>query len=116
MTIINDKSAQKNFLNGELRFNNSAQLILSEALTVFGGVSKLGCLISIETSYFNTIELSQSNTFQKILLIEMVGVLKRIATNCEQTAHELAERFRQLPNRYFRYSVSYGIDSIFLEK
>lgn len=116
MTIMDDRGAREDFLDGGLRFNNPAQLVLSEAFAVFGGASKLGCLVSIGTGHPGTIGLSQPDAFQKILPIEMVGVLKRIATNCEQTAHELAGRFRQLPNRYFRYSVSHGVGSISLEE
>ena len=116
MTIIDDGGAREDFLDGGLRYNNPAQLVLSEALTVFGGGSKLGCLVSIGTGYSGTMGLSQPDAFQKILPIEMVGVLKQIATNCEQTAYELAKRFLQRPDRYFRYSVSHGIGSVSLEE
>ena len=116
MTIVDDGGAQEDFLDGGLLFNNPAQLALSEALRIFGGVSKLGCLISIGTGHPGTIGLSQPDAFQKILSTAMVGVLKRIATNCEQTAHELAGRFRQPSNRYFRYSVSHGVGNISLEE
>ena len=115
-TIVDDGGAQEDFLDGGLRFNNPAQQVLSEAFAVFGGDSKLGCLVSIGTGHPGTIGLSQPDAFQKILPTEMIGVLKRIATNCEQTAYELAGRFRQLPNRYFRYSVSHGVGSISLEE
>lgn len=116
MTIMDDGGAREDFLDGGLRFNNPAQLVLSEALTVWGGASKLGCLVSIGTGHPGTIGLYQPDAFQKILPTDMIRVLKQIATNCEQTAHELAERFRQLPNRYFRYSVSHGVGSISLEE
>ncbi|KAI4265159.1 MAG: hypothetical protein L6R35_007180, partial [Caloplaca aegaea] len=116
ITILDDGGAQENFLDGGLRFNNPARLVLEEAMKSFGGASKLGCLVSIGTGHAGTIGLSQPDAFQKILPTEMVGVLKRIATNCEETAHELAGRFRQSPDRYFRYSVSHGVGSISLEE
>ena len=116
MTIVDDGGAREDFLDGGLRFNNPAQLVLDEAFVIFGGTSKLGCLVSIGSGHPGTIGLSQPDAFQKILPTEMVGVLKQIATNCEQTAHELARRFRQSPNRYFRYSVSHGIGNISLEE
>lgn len=116
ITIADDGGAQEDFLDGALRFNNPARLVLEEAMKSFGGASKLGCLVSIGTGHPGTIGLSQPDAFQKILPIEMVGVLKRIATNCEETAHELAGRFRQSPDRYFRYSVSHGIGRISLEE
>lgn len=116
MTIVDDTGAREDFLDGGLRFNNPAQLVLSEAMTIFGGASKFGCLVGIGTGHPGTIGLSQPDAFQKILPIEMVGVLKRIATNCEQTAHELAGRFRQSPDRYFRYSVSHGVGNVSLEE
>ncbi|KAK3171221.1 hypothetical protein OEA41_003305 [Lepraria neglecta] len=116
MTIVDDGGAQEDFLDGGLSFNNPAQLVLDEAFAIFGGASKLGCLVSIGTGHPGTIGLSQPDAFQKILPTEMVGVLKRIATNCEQIAHELARRFRQSPNRYFRYNVSHGVGNISLEE
>ncbi|KAL9017793.1 MAG: hypothetical protein Q9185_004882 [Variospora sp. 1 TL-2023] len=116
ITIEDDGGAQEDFLDGGLRFNNPARLVLEEAMTCFEGASKLGCLVSIGTGHAGTIGLSQPDAFQKILPTEMVGVLKRITTNCEETAHELAGRFRQSPDRYFRYSVSHGVGSISLEE
>lgn len=116
ITIVDDGGAQEDFLDGGLRFNNPARLVLEEAMKSFGGASKLRCLVSIGTGHAGTIGLSQPDAFQKILPTEMVGVLKRIATNCEETAHELAGRFRQSPDRYFRYSVSHGVGSISLEE
>lgn len=116
ITITDDGGAREDFLDGGLRFNNPAQLALSEAFTVFGGASKLRYLVSIGTGHPGTIGLSQPDAFQKILPTEMVRVLKRIATNYKQTAHKLAERFRRLPNRYFRYSVSHRVGSISLEE
>lgn len=116
ITIADDGGAQEDFLDGGLRFNNPARLVLEEAMKSFGGGSKLGCLVSIGTGHPGTIGLSQPDAFQKILPTEMVGVLKRIATNCEETAHELAGRFRQSPDRYFRYCVSHGVGSISLEE
>ena len=109
MTIVDDGGAQEDFLDGGLLLNNPVQLALGEALTVFGGASKLGCLISIGTGHPGTIGLSQPDAFQRILPTDMVGVLKGIATDCEQTAHEMAERFRQSPNRYFRFNVNHGV-------
>jgi len=85
-------------------------------MIIFRGTSKLGYLLSIRTGHPSTIGLSQPDAFQKILSTEMVGILKRIATNCEQTAHELAGRFRQSSNRYFRYRVSHGMSNISLEE
>ncbi|KAL8831591.1 MAG: hypothetical protein Q9170_005232 [Blastenia crenularia] len=116
ITIVDDGGAQEDFLDGGLGFNNPARLVLEEAMKSFGGASKLGCLVSIGTGHPGTIGLSQPDAFQRILPTEMIGVLKRNATNCEKTAHELAGRFRQSPDRYFRYNVSHGVGSISLEE
>ena len=116
ITIEDDGGAQEAFLDGALRFNNPAQLVLNEAGSIFGSNSKLGCLISIGTGHAGIIGLSKPDPFQKSLPTEMVGVLKRIATNCEQTAHELARQFRKSSNHYFRYSVSHGVGNISLKE
>ncbi|KAL8734464.1 MAG: hypothetical protein Q9181_003167 [Wetmoreana brouardii] len=116
ITIVDDGGAQEDFLDGGLRFNNPAELVIEEAMRTFGGASKLGCLVSIGTGHRGTIGLSHPDAFQKIIPTGMVKVLKEIATNCEAIAHKLAERFRQSPDRYFRYSVSHGVGSISLEE
>ena len=113
MTIMDDGGAREDFLDGGLRFNNPARLALSEAMAIFGGASKLGCLVSIGTGHPGIIGLSQPDAFQKILPTDTVGVL---ATDCEETAQELAKQFRQSPNRYFRYNVSHGVGCISLEE
>ncbi|KAL9610366.1 MAG: hypothetical protein Q9167_004936 [Letrouitia subvulpina] len=116
VTIEDEGGASEDFLDGGLHFNNPAQLVLDEAFSIFGGNSKLGCLISIGTGHPGTMGLSKPDPFQRILPTEMVPVLKRIATTCEQNAHDLAKRFRGSPNHYFRYSVNHGLGDISLEE
>ncbi|KAL9004634.1 MAG: hypothetical protein Q9188_002561, partial [Gyalolechia gomerana] len=72
ITIADDGGAQEDFLDGALRFNNPARLVLEEAMKSFGGASKLGCLVSIGTGHPGTIGLSQPDAFQKILPTEMI--------------------------------------------
>ena len=63
ITIVDDGGAREDFLDGGLRFNNPAHLVLDEALAIFEGASKLGCLVSIGTSHPSIIDLSQPDAF-----------------------------------------------------
>ena len=116
ITIIEENGGSEDFLDGGMRFNNPAQLVLDEAFACFGEKASLGCLVSIGTGHPGTIGLSQPDAFQNILPTKMIPILKSSATDCERLAHELAGRFRQSLDRYFRFSVTHGVGSISLEE
>ena len=114
---IGDKHrAKEDFLDAGLRHNNPADQVIEEARAIFGGDSKLGCLVSIGTGRSEVIGLSKLDGFQKVLPVDLIGVLKGIATDCEEAANELAKYFKNTPHRYFRYSVTHGAGSISLEE
>lgn len=46
----------------------------------------------------------------------MIEVLKRVATDCESTAEDLAKRFKDHEDHFFRYNVTHGAGSISLEE
>jgi hypothetical protein len=48
--------------------------------------------------------------------VELITVLKQIATSCEETANRLTRRFLERPDVYFRFSVTHGAGLISLEE
>ncbi|KAI9813524.1 MAG: hypothetical protein M1826_002493 [Phylliscum demangeonii] len=107
---------QEEFIDAGIKCNNPAIRLLSEAQTVFGGDRPLNCLVSIGTGHPGVIGLPKPDPFQKILPTAVINVLKRIATDCEGTAHELSERFANASSSYFRFNVTHGAGSISLEE
>ncbi|KAI9815421.1 MAG: hypothetical protein M1826_002051 [Phylliscum demangeonii] len=98
---------QEEFIDAGIKCNNPALRLLSEAKDVFGGHQTLNCLVSIGTGHPGVIGLSRPNVFQNILPTDVVEVLKQIATDCEGTAHELSQRFKEAPGSYFRFNVTH---------
>ncbi|KAI9815856.1 MAG: hypothetical protein M1826_001920 [Phylliscum demangeonii] len=98
---------QEEFIDAGIKCNNPAIRLLSEAQTVFGGDRPLNCLVSIGTGDPGVIGLPNPDTFQKILPTAVINVLKKIATDCEGTAHELSERFANAASSYFRFNVTH---------
>ena len=107
---------QEEFVDGGLRCNNPSWEVIKEARKVFGDTRAVGCLVSIGTGHPGTIGLPKPNTFQKVLPMELIDTLKRIATDCEYTATQLSQRFKQTPNIYFRFNVTHGAESISLDE
>ena len=116
IAIGEEGRTKEEFLDGGLRYNNPAYQVIDEGRAVFGDGSRLGCLVSIGTGHPGVIGMSKPDGFQKVLPTDLIGVLKRIATNCEETAHELAKQFKDTPHRYFRYNVTHGAGKVSLEE
>lgn len=116
ISIGEEGHAKEEFIDGGVRCNNPVIQVTEEARTLFGDDSTLGCLVSIGTGHPGVIGLSEPDSFQKILPTEMIGVLKRIATDCESTAEDIAKRFRDHKDHFFRYNVTHGAGSISLEE
>jgi predicted acylesterase/phospholipase RssA len=104
------------FVDGALGSNNPATEVLNEAVDVFDIDRPVRCLVSIGTGYPGTIGVAKPVAFQKILATNLVPVLKRIATDCEQEANRLSIRFRALEKFYFRFNVAHGAEGILLEE
>ena len=108
--------AREDFLDGGMRHNNPANHVLLEARAIYGGEVPLGCLLSLGTGHSGTVGLPRPDAFQKMLPLGLVEVLKRIATNCEDTAHALSQRFNGTSDLYFRFTVTHGAGNISLEE
>ncbi|KAJ4301871.1 hypothetical protein N0V90_003967 [Kalmusia sp. IMI 367209] len=112
--IGEDGYAKEEFVDGALGCNNPAKQVLDEARVIFGNDRPVGCLVSIGTGHPGIIGLPKPDAFQKILPIDLVNVLKKIATDCESTAKELKQRFEALERFYFRFNVIHGAEGISL--
>ena len=108
--------AKEEFIDGGLRCNNPTNQVIEEARAIFSDDSTLGCLVSIGTGHPGIIGLSEPDGFQKMLPTNLIGVLKEIATDCESIANEIAQRFRDTPDHFFRYSVTHGAGGISMEE
>jgi predicted acylesterase/phospholipase RssA len=116
IAIGEEGQAKEEFIDGGLGCNNPASQVLEEARNIFGNDRLVRCLISIGTGHSGTIGLAKPDTFEKLLPTKLIGVLKRIATQCEETANGLSARFKDLEKFYFRFNVAHGAEGISLEE
>jgi predicted acylesterase/phospholipase RssA len=116
IAISDGSGVKEEFIDGGLGCNNPTKQVLEEAGTVFGSHRKVGCLVSIGTGHPGTIGLARPDSFQKVLPTKLIGVVKRIATDCQNTANELSTRFKDYENFYFRFNVEHGAEGISLEE
>jgi predicted acylesterase/phospholipase RssA len=116
IAISEEGQPKEEFIDGGLGCNNPANQVLQEASNIFGNNRPVCCLISIGTGHPGTIGLVKPDTFQKVLPTKLIGVLKKIATNCEETANGLSTRFKDLEKFYYRFNVVHGAEGISLEE
>lgn len=116
IAIGEEGRAKEEFIDGAVGCNNPTNQVLEEARNIFGNDMAVGCLVSIGTGHPGTIGLSTPDSFQKVLPTKLIGVMKSITTDCENAAHGLSLRFKELPNFYFRLNATHGVGSISLEE
>ena len=116
ISIAEKGRAKEEFIDGGIRCNNPVNQVIEEAQRLFGDDSTMRCLINIGTGHPGIIGLSEPDSFQKVLPTKMIGVLKRVATDCESIAEDVAKRFKNHADYFFRYSVTHGVGSISLEE
>lgn len=116
IAIGEEGQAKEEFIDGGLGCNNPAIQVLEEARNIFGNNRLVRCLVSIGTGHPGTIGLAKPDAFQKVLHTKLIDVLKKIATDCEDTANGLSARFKDLEKFYFRFNVVHGAEGISLEE
>jgi hypothetical protein len=104
------------FVNGGVRCNNPVDEVINEARAVFGWATRLGCLVSISAGHAGVIGLAPPDVFERLLLLELISALRRMATDCESEAQQAAWQFAGLPDRYFGFNVAHGAGAISLEE
>jgi len=103
------------FIDGGIGRNNPSWIVLDEANTLFGA-RPIGCLVSIGTGQVETVGIKRPGFFQHIIPMDVVDVLKAIATDCEDIHEHMLRLFAQLPMTYFRLNVEQGMQGIKLSE
>jgi hypothetical protein len=114
ISIAEPGQIAEDFLDAGIKCNNPVEEVMEEARLVFKDDRAIGCIISLGTGHPGKVGLSQPDSFQKILPLELITTLKKIATNCEEVANRLDRRFLDRPGIYFRFNASHGAEGISL--
>jgi hypothetical protein len=116
ISIAEPGQIAEEFLDAGIKCNNPTEEVMEEARLVFKDDRPVGCILSIGTGHPGTVGLTKPDAFQKVLPLELIKVLKQIATSCEETANRLTQRFIERPDVYFRFSVTHGAGLISLDE
>ena len=109
--IVSESGTSQPYVDGGMGCNNPIVQVLEEAKLVFPG-QQVACIISIGAGQAQTLAIPRPGWLQQVLPLDVVKAICRIATDCEQHAQEVAQRFQCLPNVYFRFNVEQGMQSI----
>ena len=94
------------------RLNNQ---VLEEAELMFPGVH-IACIISIGTDQAGTISFPKPDWLQRAIPLHVGNAMRKIATDCENSAEDAAPRFEQTPGIYFSFNVELGLQDVGLEQ
>ena len=109
---IGEEGEQETFLDGGLGYNNPVEQVLEEARRIFPG-RKVACVVSIGTGVANVISFPDS---PKTSPLKLINALKNMATESDTTAERMHQRFQNVKDTYFRFSVDRGLQGIELEE
>jgi predicted acylesterase/phospholipase RssA len=109
---IGEKGLEEEFIDGGLGCNNPVKQVLEEAEAAFGSNQYVACIVSIGSGQPGVIGLQSPDAFQKALPLDLIPVLRRIATDCESAAEDIEKRFKNIPDVYFRFNVEQGMQGV----
>jgi predicted acylesterase/phospholipase RssA len=114
---IGELNAKVAYFDAALGHNNPSKLVLQEAKTVAHNARTI-CLVSIGTGMTQTVGLEKPSGYQRYIPMNVLDVLKTVATDPNHIAREMGEEFETThgPGVYFRFNVEQGMQGITLEK
>lgn len=111
---VNDGATKSSFVNAGFGCSNPLPLILSEVKRVYPD-RYVSCIISIGTGHVRTLHIPESSPFQRLLPDKVIEAIKSVATDNEQVAVDMARRFRNVLDVYFRFSMDRGTQGVELD-
>ncbi|KAG9114449.1 hypothetical protein FRC07_007645, partial [Ceratobasidium sp. 392] len=108
---LGEPPVQESFVDGGLGCSNPVERLIAEAKLMFPG-RHISSIISIGAGHTRTIQIPKPGLFSSTLPLNALIAAKYIATDCERAAQEIACRFQNVPNVYFRFNVDQGLQSV----
>ena len=110
---IGEEGLKEEFIDAGLGCNNPTSQLIQEAQSMFPS-STIACIVSIGTGQPGIISLKSPDAFQKFLPLDVIKVLRGIATDCENAATEHKKRYADVPDFYYRFNVEQGLQGVSL--
>ncbi|KAG9119578.1 hypothetical protein FRC07_005340, partial [Ceratobasidium sp. 392] len=108
---LGEPPVQESFVDGGLGCSNPVEQLLAEAKLIFPG-RHISSIVSIGAGHTRTIQIPKSGLLKSTLPLNALIAAKHIATDCERAAQEIARRFQNVPNVYFRFNVDQGLQGV----
>ncbi|KFY84702.1 hypothetical protein V500_09074, partial [Pseudogymnoascus sp. VKM F-4518 (FW-2643)] len=113
---IGEEGMEEVFIDGGLGCNNPVRYLVEEAAKEFGSDRKVNCIISIGTGKPKVAGFKAPGIFQRAIPLELIDVLKKMATDSEVEASRMEGRYQNCPGLYHRLNVEQGLQMVSLEE
>lgn len=110
MSINIGQGITTEFIDAGLQNNNPMGTVLEEARECFGDNRRVRSILSIGTGHPGVIGMNET----KVYAAELIGALKKLATDSIREHNHWATRFTDRDNLYFRFNLDHGAENVSL--
>lgn len=103
------------YVDAGLGCNNPIKQVLAEAAREFGDDVRIACVLSIGAGQANSENFGTPSCCQRVVPLDLIRVLQKIATDSGRTAEEMDQRYRN-SGIYHRLDVDRGLDAVYLDE
>ncbi|KAJ7808425.1 hypothetical protein B0H14DRAFT_3762178 [Mycena olivaceomarginata] len=103
------------FLDGGMGHNNPTTALLLEAKVLFPD-KQIACIVSLGTGQPHTINVPKPFPLNRLIPLDVIKAIQKIATDCEKEHQSLSHRFDGVDKLYFRFNVEQGMQDIQLNQ
>ena len=109
---IGGLGARQPYADGGVRLNNPTAQVLREAESIFPG-RPIACIVSIGTGQMDMTSITELPSWQQVPA-HVIKTMVAITTDCDTVSQDMAQRFKSIPDLYFRFNVNQGVQDISL--
>lgn len=113
---IGDAGIEEEFIDAGMGCNNPVRYLVEEAINEFGPDRKVDCIISIGTGKSMTAGFKAPGIFQRAVPLDLIKVMKKMATDSEAEASRMKDRLRNCHGLYHRMNVEQGLELVSLQE
>ncbi|TVY37960.1 Kinesin light chain, partial [Lachnellula subtilissima] len=113
---IGPPGLEEEFVDGALGCNNPVVSLLTETTQEFDLDREVGCIVSIGTGRPKTSGFKEPNYLQRVLPVDLVRVLAKLATDAESAASRIESKYKNCPGIYHRLNVDSGLEEVSLNE
>ncbi|KAF3804160.1 hypothetical protein GCG54_00000509 [Colletotrichum gloeosporioides] len=114
--FIGEQLRQLEFVDGALGCNNPIQQVIEEALNEFEANRDVGCILSIGTGMRRAGTFGRPRGYQRLIPKDLIGVLAKMATDSNEAADRMSERFRNYDRLYYRLNAGPEVGDVGLDE